>query len=398
MLENRNILVGVTGGIAAYKAAALVSMLKKRGANVRVMMTKNACRFVTPVTFEALSGQMVVDDVFEKEYEIGHISLARWSDACVIAPATANCMAKMAAGIGDDIVTTVLLALRCPVFLAPAMNSAMWSNPATQSNRRTLEGRGVLMIGPASGRLACGDEGEGRMSEPEEIADALERYFGRTQDMKGLKVMVTAGPTVERIDPVRYITNRSTGKMGFSIARAAAARGAEVTLVTGPVSLSDPAGVRTIRIESSADLFREVTYLAPSQDVVIQAAAPADYTPEKTETEKIKKKGEDLVLRLVPTRDIARAIGEKKESRQTFVIFAAETNDLTENAVKKLGIKNADMVVANDVTKPGAGFASDTNIVTLITKDGMRDLPLASKDDVAGEILDAVMEIRGKNE
>ena len=398
MLENRNILVGVTGGIAAYKAAALVSMLKKRGANVRVMMTKNACRFVTPVTFEALSANQVASDTFEKEYEIGHISLARWADACVVAPATANCMAKMAAGIADDIVSTVLLALRCPVFLAPAMNSAMWENPATRANRELLESRGAVMIGPASGRLACGDEGAGRMSEPEEIADELERHFGRKADMKGLKVLVTAGATVERIDPVRYITNRSTGKMGYAIARAAAERGAEVTLVSGPVSLTSPPGVSTVRIESSADLFREVTRLAPEQDVVIQAAAPADYTPEKAESEKIKKSGEDLVLRLVRTRDIARTIGESKKPGQVFVIFAAETSALRENAVEKLRSKNADMVVANDVTLPGAGFAADTNIVTLITRDGERDLPLALKSEVASQILDGVKALLERDE
>lgn len=393
MLKDKHVLIGVTGGIAAYKTAALVSLLKKRGASVRVVMTKHALEFVGKVTFEALSGEMVYTDLFEKEYEITHISLAKWADVCVVAPATANCMAKLACGIADDLLSTTLMAMPCPIYLAPAMNSVMWENPATQDNLKLLASRGIRFIGPDSGKLACGDVGRGRMSEPEEIVSALESE-GTPQDLAGLNVMVTAGPTVERIDPVRYITNRSSGKMGYAIAAAAAKRGARVTLVSGPVAITPPVSVELVSIESSAELFEQVTSRAPSQDVIIQAAAPADFTPAEYTDTKIKKDGNGLTLSLVSTRDIARYIGERKTSNQTLVAFAAETNDLIENARKKLLSKNADLIVANDVTQPGAGFGTDTNIVTLITNTDTQEIPLADKSEIADRILDRVIAIR----
>ncbi len=396
MLAEKRIVLGVSGGIAAYKACDLVSRLKKRGAQVRVVLTKHACEFVPPLTFETLSGNPAYTDAFDRKFEIEHVALAKWADAMVVAPATANALAKMAAGIADDLLTTTLLAVTAPVVAAPAMNAAMWRHPATQANAALLRSRGVRFVGPASGHLACGDDDVGRMSEPEAIVEALEALFaeggrvGAACDLSGRRILVTAGPTVERIDPVRFITNRSTGKMGYAIAAAAARRGAEVVLVSGPVSLPCPDGVERVSVESSRELCDAVLGRAGDCDAVIQAAAPADFTPAAFSETKIKKTGEGMALELRPTTDIAAALGARKRPGQVLVAFAAETNDLIDNARGKLARKNADLVVANDVTRPGAGFGADTNIVSLVTRDSARELPVMPKSEVADAILDAV--------
>ena len=397
MLKDKRIVLGVSGGIAAYKACDLVSRLKKRGAQVRVVLTKHACEFVPPLTFETLSGNPAYTDAFDRKFEIEHIALAKWADAAVVAPATANIMAKMACGIADDLLSTTLLAMTVPVLVAPAMNTAMWKNAATQANVKTLADRGVNFVGPESGVLACGDTDVGRMSEPEKIVEAIEELFNVRNDFAGRHVLVTAGPTVERIDPVRFITNRSTGKMGYAIAEAAAKRGAKVTLVSGPVKLSAPKGVELVKIESSAQLCEMVLYHAETADAVIQAAAPADFTPETVADKKIKKTGDDMVLRLKSTTDIAATLGKRKRPGQVLVAFAAETNDVEANAQGKLIKKNADLCVANDVTRPGAGFGVDTNIVTLITRDSITPLPQMTKIEVADAILDCVNGLFGGN-
>ena len=395
-LEGKHIVLGITGGIAAYKAAQLTSLLLKDGAEVRVVMTKNACEFIQPLTFETYTNNRVYVDSFDRKFEIEHVALAKWADLFLVAPATANCMAKLACGIGDDLLSTTALAMTCPTLIAPAMNTGMWKNPATQANLRTLEQRGVHFCGPESGRLACGDDDVGRMSEPAKILEAARTVLCPARDLEGLRVLVTAGPTVERIDPVRYITNRSSGKMGYAIAEAARDRGADVVLVSGPVQLGAPAGLSLVSVTNSAELCAAVLANGPEMDVVIQAAAPADFTPAAVSDKKIKKDGEGLTLELVPTTDIARTLGERKRPGQTFVIFAAETNDVEDNARGKLAKKNADLVVANDVTREGAGFGVDTNCVTLISRQDRRELPLMSKRAVGDAILDRVLELRGK--
>ena len=391
MLREKKIVLCVTGGIAAYKACDLTSRLKKRGAEVRVVLTAHACAFVPPLTFETLSGNPAYTDAFERKFEIEHVALAKWADAVVVAPATANILAKMAVGIADELVSTTLLAATAPVLVAPAMNAAMWRNPATQANVNALAARGIRFVGPESGFLACGDADVGRMSEPEAIVSALDQMLEPAKrDFEGKTVLVTAGPTVERIDPVRFITNRSTGKMGYAIAEAAAARGARVLLASGPVNLNPPKGVELISVESSGELCAAVLSHADEADIVIQAAAPADFTPETVADQKIKKTGGELLLRLVPTTDIARELGNRKRPGQILVAFAAETEHLIENAKRKLERKNADLVVANDVTRPGAGFGGNTNIVSLVTRDSAEELPILPKSGVADAILDRV--------
>ena len=394
MLKDRRIVLGVTGGIAAYKACELVSGLKKRGAQVRVVLTENAAKFVPPLSFEALSGNPAHVDTFAPRDGMEHIALAKWAELFVIAPATANCLAKLACGIGDDLLSTTALAMTCPLLIAPAMNANMFRHPATQANLAALRSRGARVVGPDSGRLACGDDDIGRMSQPEAILEAIEAILDPRRDMEGLRVLVTAGPTVERIDPVRYITNRSTGKMGYAIAEAARDRGAEVALVSGPVALERPAGVDVISIESSAQLCDAVLERGPWADVVIQAAAPADFRPVTVAEHKIKKTGAGMTLELENTTDIAAALGRDKRPGQTLVAFAAETNDLLENARGKLDRKNADLVAANDVSRRDAGFGTDTNAVTLITRKDVKALPLMTKREAADAILDAVMELR----
>ena len=396
MLTGKKIVVGVTGGIAAYKACDLVSRLKKRGAQVRVVLTEHACQFVQPLSFETLSGNPAYTDSFDRKYEIEHVALAKWADLMLIAPATANCMAKMACGIADDLLSTTCLAVRCPVLVAPAMNSAMWRNPATQANLELLRSWGLRFVGPEAGRLACGDDDVGRMSEPEQIVKAVEAILNPLRDLEGLNVLVTAGSTVERIDPVRYITNRSTGKMGYALAEAARARGANVTLVSGPTSLTAPQGVEFVRIESSAQLCAAVLERGESADVVIQAAAPADFRPKNVSDRKIKKTGESMTLELEATTDIAAELGRRKQPGQILVAFAAETNDVMDNARGKLAKKNADLIVANDVSRSDAGFGVDTNVITLITAEDVRALEKMSKRAAADAILSRVRELRDR--
>ncbi len=396
-LEGKNVVLGVTGGIAAYKACELTSRLRKAGAQVYVIMTKNACQFVAPLTFETLSNHPAVTDTFARPstWEVEHIALAKRADVFVIAPATANILAKMAHGIADDMLSTTVLATRAPILAAPAMNTGMWENAATRENVQTLLRRGVRFLGPEGGFLACGDTGAGRMSEPTQIFDAIVDTLHPRQDMKGLRVVVTAGPTQERIDPVRYISNRSSGKMGYAIAEAAVKRGAEVTLVTGPTRLNAPQGVHAVSIQSTQDLLEAMTVCCKDADIVIQAAAPADFTPAVVADQKIKKQGDgDLVLTLRQTPDVAAQVGRMKHPGQTLVGFAAETNDVLENAETKLNKKNLDMIVANDVTAPGAGFDVDTNIVTFVTHAGKETLPCLPKRQVAEELLNRVMKLR----
>ena len=396
MLTGKKIVVGVTGGIAAYKACDLVSRLKKRGAQVRVVLTEHACQFVQPLTFETLSGNPAYTDSFDRKYEIGHVALAKWADLLLIAPATANCMAKMACGVADDLLSTTCLAVRCPVLVAPAMNSAMWRNPATQANLALLRSRGVRFVGPEAGHLACGDDDVGRMSEPEQIVEAVDAILNPLRDLEGLNVLVTAGPTVERIDPVRYITNRSTGKMGYALAEAARDRGANVTLISGPTSLTAPEGVELVQIKSSAQLCAAVLERGERADVVVQAAAPADFRPKNVAERKIKKTGESMTLELEATTDIAAELGRRKQPGQILVAFAAETNDVMDNARGKLIKKNADLIVANDVSRSDAGFGVDTNVITLITAEDVRALEKMSKRAAADAILSRVQELRGK--
>lgn len=396
-LAGKCVVLGVTGGIAAYKACELTSRLRKAGAQVYVIMTKNACQFVAPLTFETLSNHPVATDTFARPetWEVEHVALAKRADVFVIAPATANILAKMACGLADDMLSTTVLATRAPVLIAPAMNTGMWDNPATQENVERLQQRGVHFIGPEGGFLACGDTGAGRMSAPKDIFDAIEKLLAMQQDLAGLSVLVTAGPTQERLDPVRFITNRSSGKMGYAIAAAAAARGASVTLVTGPTSMPIPQGVNAVRILSTQELYDQMLALCPKMDVVIQAAAPADFTPETVADQKIKKQGnEPLVIRLTQTPDVAAAVGKTKKEGQTLVGFAAETNDVLQNAQKKLAKKNLDLIVANDVTAPGAGFDVDTNIVTFVTQDGLEKLPKMKKTEVADTLLDRILRAR----
>ena len=393
MLEGKCVVLGVTGGIAAYKACEIVSRLKKLHANVRVVLTEHACRFVQPLTFETLSGNQVAVSAFEHSFEIEHISLAKAADLLLIAPATANIIGKMAHGIADDLLSTTAMAVVCPILIAPAMNCAMYRSAALQENLETLKGRGVLTVGPESGHLACGDEDIGRMSEPETIVARVCELLRGQDDLAGKHVLVTAGPTREMVDPVRFLSNRSSGKMGYAIAEAAARRGARVTLVSGPVALERPRGVETVPVTSTLDLYREVTERAKSADLVIQAAAPADFRPIEAARHKIKKTGEGMTLQLTPNPDVAAQLGRDKHEGQVLVAFAAETDDLIANARKKLDKKNADMVVANDVTQPGAGFAGDTNRVTLVTRSDARELPLMSKRDVADAILSRALEL-----
>ena len=396
-LTGKEIVLGVTGGIAAYKAAEVVSRLRKLGASVHVIMTENARQFITPLTLETLSANPVVYDTFERPatWEVEHIALAKRAEVFVIAPATANILAKMACGIADDMLSTTVLATKAPVLVAPAMNTGMWTAPATRQNVETLRQRGVHFVGPEAGFLACGDEGSGRMSEPAAIVGAIEAILCPRRDMEGLRVMVTAGGTRERIDPVRYIGNDSSGKMGFALAEAARQRGAEVTLVCGHTTAKRPEGIPVTEVESTCELYDAVLARAAEQDVVIQAAAPADYRPAHPSAQKIKKQaGEGITLELVENPDIAAAVGAAKRPGQTLVGFAAETEHLLDKARRKLDKKNLDMIVANDLSQPGAGFNVDTNMATLLTREGMVECPLQSKRDLAERILDEIVALR----
>lgn len=398
MLSGKCVVVGVTGGIAAYKTCEVVSRLKKLHADVRVIMTKNATEFVSPLTFQSLSHNPVSVDTFAniQTWEIEHIALAQRADVFVIAPATANIIGKLACGIADDMLSTTVMATHAPVLIAPAMNTAMLENAATQQNMRTLSERGMRFIAPGTGMLACGTSGAGRMSEPSQIVDEIVRTLRPREDFAGLSVVVTAGPTAEPLDPVRYITNRSSGKMGYAIAEAAHARGAHVTLISGPTAIQPPNGVDVVRIGTTQELYDAVLGHADA-DVVIQAAAPADYRAREISPTKIKRTGDSLMIELVPNPDIAAALGARKHPGQTLVGFAAETNNVIENAQGKLKRKSLDLIVANDVTRAGAGFDVDTNIVTLIDGEGMKELPMMTKREVADGILDRVAELRAQN-
>lgn len=391
------VVLGVTGGIAVYKACELLRLLQKRGIDVFVVMTQNACRFVAPLTFETLSGHPVAVDTFDRPqtWEVEHIALAKRADLFLIAPATANIMGKMACGIADDMLSTTVMATRAPVLVAPAMNTGMWENAAVQQNVKTLRARGVEIVAPVSGHLACGDSGAGKLEDVAVIAErACELLFAK-KDMEGLRVMVTAGPSREALDPVRYISNRSSGKMGYAIAQAAQKRGAEVTLLSGPVAIEAPQGVKLVPFTTTQELLDRASELAQEQDLLIQAAAPADYRAKEIAPQKIKKQGgEPMTFTLVENPDVAATLGKAKRSGQVFVGFAAETNDVLAHARDKLARKNLDMIVANDVTRPGAGFDVDTNIVTLITKDGQKALPMMSKAEVAQRILDRALALR----
>ena len=397
MLKGKTVILGVTGGIAVYKGVELLRLLVKAGATVHVVMTKAACEFVTPLTFQTLSGNPVHTELFNliTEQEIGHISLADRADLCIIAPATANFVGKLAHGIADDLLTTTIMATRAPVLLAPAMNVNMYENPIYQENEAKLQRHGYLFAAPVSGYLACGWEGKGKLQEPavilEEAAKAL-----TPQDMAGVKLLVTAGPTREAIDPVRYISNHSSGKMGYAIARAARLRGATVTLVSGPVALPAPAGVELVPVESAAQMQAAVLERSGSADVIIKAAAVADYRVAEPSSQKMKKKSAELQLSLVKNDDILAGLGKQKGTGQILVGFAAETENLQENAALKLAAKNLDMIIANDVSAQGAGFNVDTNIVRILGRDGScEELPLLPKETIADKILDRVLRLRG---
>ena len=397
MLQGKTVLLGVSGGIAAYKIASLASMLKKLHANVHVLMTENATHFITPITFESLTGNKCIVDTFDRnfQFDIKHISLAKQADAALIAPATANVIAKMAHGLADDMLTTTILACQCPKIVAPAMNTRMYENPITQDNMKTLEKYGFTVIKPASGRLACGDTGAGKMPEPEELCDYILQAVQCEKDMLGKKVLVTAGPTREALDPVRYLTNHSSGKMGYAVAKAAARRGAEVTLVAGPTGLPDLRFARMVHVESAAEMFEAVSSRAAEQDIIVKAAAVADYTPAEVSGEKIKKKEGDLSIPLKRTTDILAWLGAHRRAGQFLCGFSMETENVLANSRAKLARKGVDMIAANSLRTAGAGFAGDTNVLTLITKDREEELPLMSKDEAAHRLLDAILREMG---
>ncbi|MBR0486803.1 MAG: bifunctional phosphopantothenoylcysteine decarboxylase/phosphopantothenate--cysteine ligase CoaBC [Treponema sp.] len=388
MLKGKTVVLGVTGSIAAYKAASLVSLLVKNHADVHVIMTKNALNFINPITFETLTKNKCLVDTFDRnfEFKVEHVSLAKAADIFVIAPATANVIAKAVHGIADDMLTTTFLAAKCPKLICPAMNTAMYENPVTQDNIRLCKKYGYKLVEPVEGLLACGDVGRGKMSEPEEIFEHICLEICRKKDLKGKKILVTAGPTQEAIDPVRYVTNHSTGKMGYAVAKVAAQRGADVTLVSGPVQLKKPAGVKLVNIKSAKEMFDAVKAEFDGCDIIIKAAAVADYRPKNVSGEKIKKTDSSLALEMEKTDDILKYLGQNKK-KQFLCGFSMETENMVENSRAKLDKKNLDMIVANNLKVSGAGFGTDTNIVTIITKDKEVELPKMSKEEVADELL-----------
>lgn len=393
MLKNKTILLGVSGSIAAYKAAELCSLLVKQHADVHVIMTKNATEFISPITFETLSNNKCPVDTFDRNFEfnVEHVSLAKKADLCIIAPATANVIAKLANGIADDMLTTTVLACRCPKIAAPAMNTAMYENPVTQKNMDTLERYGWEVLGTQIGRLACGDVGAGKCAEPARMLEAIIHSVSHPKDMQGMKVLVTAGATREALDPVRFITNHSTGKMGYAVAKAAAARGAQVTLVSGKTDLPRPAYMEFVDITSAQDMFNAVAARSKECDIIIKAAAVADYRPAQVSDEKMKKKDGDLSIQLERTTDILKYLGENRVDGQFLCGFSMETQNMLENSRQKLVKKNIDMIAANSLRQQGAGFGVDTNVLTLITADSEKELPLLSKDDAANELLNEIL-------
>ncbi len=395
MLKDKTVLLGVTGSIAAYKIAYLASALVKLHADVHVLMTKNACNFINPITFETLTGNKCLVDTFDRNFQfsVEHVSVAKKADVVMIAPASADVIGKLAHGIADDMLTTTILACRCRKFISPAMNTNMFENPIVQDNLKILAGYGYTVIDPAVGYLACGDTGAGKMPEPETLLSYILQEIGAAKDLRGKKVLVTAGPTQEPIDPVRYITNHSSGKMGYAIAKAAMLRGAEVTLVSGPVAIKPPAFVKLIPVVTAQDMYEAVTSISDSQHIIIKAAAVADYCPATVSGDKIKKQDDQMSIPLKRTRDILKYLGEHKVPGQFLCGFSMETRDMLSNSRAKLKKKNLDMVAANNVKVAGAGFQGDTNVLTLITQDEEVSLPLMSKEDAAGKILDKILEI-----
>lgn len=398
MLNGKTVLLGVTGGIACYKSAMLASALVKQHCNVQVLMTEHATEFIGPHTFESLTGNRVALDTFDRNYvhQVEHIALADQADLVLIAPATANVLAKLTHGIADDMLTTVVLACNCPKIAAPAMNTKMYDNPVTQGNLRTLRRYGWEIIEPASGRLACGAVGRGKMPEPEDLLETVLHALVHERDMEGLRVLVTAGPTQEALDPVRYLTNHSTGAMGYAIARAASARGAEVTLVSGPTALKKPAYVETVDVVSAQEMFDAVTARSGEQDIIIKAAAVADYRPASASEEKIKKSGDnrDLTLSLARTSDILGWLGEHRREGQFLCGFSMETEHMLENSRAKLVKKHLDLIAANNLREEGAGFGGSTNVLTLISAEEEIHLPLMSKDGAAHRLLDVIVNRR----
>lgn len=394
MLKGKTIVLGVTGSIAAYKIANLASMLVKLHADVQVLMTKNATNFIHPTTFETLTSHKCLIDTFDRnfQYSVEHVALAKQADVVLIAPASANVIGKLANGIADDMLTTTVMACRCKKIISPAMNTAMYENPIVQDNLKKLKHYGMEIIEPAVGLLACHDVGAGKLPSEDILLQYILKEAACEKTMADKRVLVTAGPTVEAIDPVRYITNHSTGKMGYAIAREAMLRGAKVTLVTGPVAIDPPMFVDVVPVTSAADMFEAVTGRAQEQDIIIKAAAVADYTPVTTATEKIKKKDGDNAIALTRTKDILGWLGEYRREGQFLCGFSMETQNMLENSRQKLTKKNVDMIVANNLKVQGAGFGGDTNVVTLITADGATELPLQSKEEVAGKLLEEIME------
>ena len=398
MLKGKTVLLGVTGSIAAYKIAYLASALKKQQADVHVLMTENATRFINPITFETLTGNRCLVDTFDRNFQfnVEHVSIAKKADLVMIAPATANVIGKLAHGIADDMLTTTVMACKCKKIISPAMNTNMFENPVVQDNLQILSDYGYEVIAPASGYLACGDVGAGKMPEPEVLFSYIERDLACEKDMKGMKILVTAGPTQEAIDPVRYITNHSSGKMGYAIAKMAMLRGAEVTLVSGQTAIDPPAFIKKVSIVSAKDMYDAVTSVSSEQDVIIKAAAVADYRPATVSDQKMKKGEGDMSVSLERTDDILKYLGEHKKEGQFLCGFSMETQNMIENSRAKLVKKNLDMIAANNVKEAGAGFQGDTNVLTLITKNEEVSLPLMSKEDAAGKILDKILSLKGR--
>ncbi|RGE15004.1 bifunctional phosphopantothenoylcysteine decarboxylase/phosphopantothenate--cysteine ligase CoaBC [Desulfotomaculum sp. OF05-3] len=396
MLAGKTVLLCVSGSIAAYKIAYLASALKKLKADVHVLMTRNATNFINPITFETLTGNKCLVDTFDRNFEfsVEHVSLAKAADVVLVAPASANVIAKLAHGLADDMLTTTVLACTCRKIISPAMNTRMFENPITQDNLKICEHYGMEVISPASGYLACGDTGAGKMPEPEVLLQYILKEVQYEKDLKGKKILVTAGPTREAIDPVRYITNHSTGKMGYAIAKTAALRGADVTLVSGPAEVEPPMFVNFVPVVTAKDMFEAVTSRSDEMDAVIKAAAVADYRPKFVNTEKTKKKDGDMAIELERTDDILKWLGEHKKDSQFLCGFSMETEHMLENSRAKLKKKNLDMIVANNLKVAGAGFGTDTNVVTMIRENREIELPIMSKEEVAGAILDEIFEIK----
>ena len=398
MLKNKTVLLGVTGSIAAYKIANLASALKKLHADVHVLMTQNATNFINPITFESLTGNKCLVDTFDRnfQFQVEHVSIAKKADVVMIAPASANVIGKIAHGIADDMLTTTVMACKCPIYVSPAMNTNMYENPIMQDNLKILEKYGYHIITPASGYLACGDTGAGKMPEPETLLQYITQEIAFEKDLKGKKILITAGPTQEKIDPVRYITNHSSGKMGYALAKRAAMRGAEVTLVSGQVSIAPPPFVKVVSVVSAKDMFDAVTAVSDEQDIIIKAAAVADYRPAFVSDEKMKKKDDQMSIELERTDDILKYLGEHKREGQFLCGFSMETQNMISNSRAKLEKKNLDMIAANNLKVEGAGFKTDTNVLTLITQNEEVSLDMMSKEDAAGVILDKILKIQSQ--